>query len=536
MILHLFHMVRTFLFLFLLIVFYLKGHSAYYVVYLKNKHGVEFNPYTFFDQNAIVRRQKMNLSLYDSSDFPVQQSYVHELQMFCDSIYGQSRWLNAVFVSSSDIENIKALPFVKDIIAYEGHDLEPAAVAVNDNIDLNLIQDQTRHLQGDVFEREGIRGKGIRIAVFDAGFPMVDVHPAFKHLIQNQKIIKTYDFARNKMNVYKHDSHGTAVLSCIAGTFYGQKLGLATEAEFLLAITEFGHREPFSEEKNWLLAAEWADQNGADIINSSLGYTNERYFPHDMNGKTSLVSQAARMAIRKGILVVNSAGNEGSDYSWRIIGTPADVDSVLSVGGINPYNNYRISFSSLGPTANCVLKPNVCAFGQVIAAHKKGYQETFGTSFAAPLISGFAACSWQTDTSLSNMELYQKIEESSSLYPYFDYAHGYGVPQASYFLKQDTIIKPKPTFEVKEYRGTIHVEILDDFIDTVGFENISEAVLKSIHNYLYFHIEDVQGVLREYSLIEVYSKNALEIPRYDIGPGEVLRIYYKGYLYTKTYD
>lgn len=529
-------MARVFVFLFLFVTLYAEAQSVYYVVYLKDKQGVQFNPYAYFDKKALVRRQKMNLSLYDSSDFPVKQSYVTELQALCDSIYGQSRWLNAVFVSSSEIKKIKTLPFVKHIVAYEGHDLKPAAVAVNDNIDLNLIQDQTRHLQGEVFEREGIRGKGIRIAVFDAGFPMVDVHPAFKHLIQNQKIIKTHDFARNKPNVYKHDSHGTAVLSCITGTFYGQKLGLATEAEFLLAITEYGHREPFSEEKNWLLAAEWADQNGADIINSSLGYTNERYFPHDMNGQTSLVSKAARMAIRKGILVVNSAGNEGSDQSWKIIGTPADVDSVLSVGGINPYNNYRISFSSVGPTANCVLKPNVCAFGQVIAAHKKGYEETFGTSFAAPLVAGFAACVWQMDTNLSNMDLYEKIEESSSLYPYFDYAHGYGVPQASYFFKKDTVLKHQPTFTVIESKGSIQVEILDDFIDTVGFENISEAVLKSIHNYLYFHIEDVQGVLRKYSLIEVYSKQALEIPRYELGPGELLRIYYKGYLYTKTYD
>lgn len=414
----------------------IQGQQSYYCIYLKDKASVTFNPEDYFHSKALIRRKKMNISRLDSTDFPVQENYVRMISSHCDSIYGTSRWLNAVFVraNSAQADVIQQFTCVRSIEKYEASDMLTTQINLDEGIDLNLIKDQTQHLQGDVFEKNNMRGKGLRIAVFDAGFPKVDVHPAFAHLIREKRIVKTFDFVRNKVNVFKHSLHGTSVLSCIAGIFYGVKLGLATEAEFLLAITEYGRREPFSEEVNWLKAAEWADQNGVDIINSSLGYTTERYFAFNMDGKTSLVSQAARMAVRKGILVVNSAGNEGSDRNWRIIGTPADVDSVLSIGGINPYNNYRISFSSIGPTANKILKPNVCAFGQVIAANKKSYEETFGTSFAAPLVAGFAACAWQTDTNLTNMNLFKKIESSGTLYPYFDYAHGYGVPQASRFF------------------------------------------------------------------------------------------------------
>ncbi|MBA3283506.1 MAG: S8 family serine peptidase, partial [Nitrosopumilus sp.] len=177
---------------------------------------------------------------------------------------------------------------------------------------------------------------------------------------------------------------------------------------------------------------EWADKNGADIISSSLGYTLPRYETKDMNGRTSIATQAAEMAASKGILVINSAGNEGNK-NWEVIGSPADADNVLAIGAIDPYNDAHINFSSFGPTADGKLKPNVSSLGQAIVANKNGYQTQFGTSFSCPLVAGFAACAWQSNPEWTRAEIFTEIEKSGHLYPYYDYAHGYGIPQASYF-------------------------------------------------------------------------------------------------------
>ncbi len=188
------------------------------------------------------------------------------------------------------------------------------------------------------------------------------------------------------------------------------KMGLATEAEFLLARTEV-NTEPFSEEENWLAAAEWADKNGADIISSSLGYTLPRYFQYQMDGKSTLVARAATMAFEKGILVVNAMGNDGAG-KWFVVGTPADAEEVLSVGGVDPFTNVHISFSSFGPTADGRMKPNVCAAGQALVASPKRITKAYGTSFATPLVTGFAACVLQLNPDFTVQELKTNIEQS----------------------------------------------------------------------------------------------------------------------------
>lgn len=166
---------------------------------------------------------------------------------------------------------------------------------------------------------------------------------------------------------------------------------MASNAEFLLARTEV-NAEPFAEEEWWLAAAEWAGKNGAHIINSSLGYTYHRYFPEQMDRKTSLVARAANMAASKGIIVVNAMGNDG-DNSWKAVGTPADADTVLSVGSVDPYKEYKINFSSFGPTVDGRMKPNVTNSGfAAVAVKKDKLGNAHGTSFASPLISGFVAC------------------------------------------------------------------------------------------------------------------------------------------------
>jgi hypothetical protein len=426
----------------------------YYWVFFKNKAGSTFNPYSYFDAKAIERYRMNGVSLYDSTNFPLNGGYVSQVEGVCEDFVGESRWLNAVGVGATpeQIAAIAEMPFVSRILPIESNMQLASCEAEWGYRDTNLwslgVTPQLRRMKGERFVAKGIDGTGIRIAVFDGGFPKVDVHPVFKHLRDNKRIIATWNFPKKKADVYGWNKHGTMVLSCIAGKNDTMQLGLATGAEFLLARTEV-NTEPAKEEVWWAMAMEWADKNGADIISSSLGYGKERHYTKDMDG-TSVVAKAANLAARKGMLVCNAAGNEATDR-WNTIITPADADSVIAVGGIDAslekYNH--ISFSSYGPTADGRMKPNVCNFGHTLCATTSlGIDDSYGTSFATPLTSGFAACAWQCRKGYTAMQMKAEIERSADLYPYFDYAYGYGVPQATYFLGENT--QPKPTFHFRE--------------------------------------------------------------------------------------
>jgi len=285
------------------------------------------------------------------------------------------------------------------------------------------------------------------------------------------------------------------VLSCIAGKIGDMQIGLATGAEFILARTETW-TEFYSEEEYWVEAAEWADREGADIINSSLGYTYHRYFREQMDGQHSLVTRAADLAAKKGILVVNAAGNDG-DNEWKFIGAPADGDSVLSIGGIAPEYGVHTTFSSFGPTRDKRLKPNVCAYGHVTGSGPKGVSRTQGTSFSSPLVAGFAACAKQTRPGYSNMQLYDAIQKSGDLYPYFDYAHGYGVPQASYFMQMSSAAIP--TFKFERTSSTVRIEIIDS---TEQVEPTHEGYFVKWPEYVFYHIENKVGYLDKYFVVD----------------------------------
>jgi len=398
---------------------------------------------------------------------------------------------------------------------------------------------QLNTLGVDAWRKASIDGKGLRIAILDVGFINADHVPAFDQIRKENRVIATHDFTKRSDNedVYYGGSHGTEVWSCIAGKIGDIQIGLATGAEFLLAKTE-KKSENYAEELNWLAAAEWADKNGADIINSSLGYTDKRYFNWQMDGHTSFVTRAANIAARKGILVVTAAGNEGSN-SWHYIGAPADADSALSVGGIDPYTGYHTGFSSYGPTSDKRMKPNVVAYGHVIAAAPSGLTSTQGTSFASPLVAGFAACAWQTNRKLTNMQLFSEIEKSGSLYPYFDYAHGYGVPQADYFVGKEPESEI-PTFKVIENGDSIVIVVnkytsaAEAAVPVKRGEGESIKRIEPIGNkdYLYYNIMNKSGVLDSYYVLDVTQAEVLKIKRTDYTEGETLNVHYEGYSFS----
>ncbi|WBA42846.1 S8 family serine peptidase [Hymenobacter canadensis] len=554
--------------------------TAGYWVELRDKAGVLFSPTTYFMAAAQARRQRQHLPAADSSDFPVRPDYLRAVRQHADSVLLVSRWFNAVACRATPAQAaaLAHLPGVRRVLPLAGAEVLPAAYPAAARLpasitadrplnaaDRQLARRQTRSLGADALRQAGLDGQGLRIAVFDVGFSGADKHAAFQELFQQNRVAATYDFARRKPDVFHGGSHGTEVLACLAGRLPdGTPLGLATGATYLLARTERMQREIYAEELDWLAAAEWADRNGADIINSSLGYTARRYFPEQMNGRRSLVARAASLAARKGMLVVSAAGNDGDNDDWRTVGTPADADSVLAVGGVDPDTGFHLDFSAYGPTADRRLKPNVAAFGTVLTASPGGrYARVDGTSFSSPLVAGLAACAWQQQRGLTAMQLFARLQQSATLYPYYDYAHGYGLPQASRLLQKapPDAAGPPPTIDFVVLDSLLAVNIrpgalqplplyADSLIlqpdDTrrvpgVGREEPRPAgstqaaspreagvVVLPAASYLYWHVADARGVLRRYEVVEVSQRAILRIPRRTLQPGDVVRVYYLG--------
>ena len=518
-----------FLFLFLQSAF---AQQKYWISFT-DKTGVEFNPLLYFSERTILQRQLQNISLYESSDVPVNPEYISAVSQIVQSTSWPSRWLNgiAVFASPEQVKQVSELPFVK---SFEMMNSQFVSATINNkkvkkyiDAENELLNFQTQRMQGDSFLVHNLNGQGIRIAVFDVGFPGVDKNPVFSHLRNEKKIISTYDFVKHTENVYRGHWHGTATLSCIGGKKDSTNIGLATGAEFLLARTEKLLCEDFSEEENWLAAAEWADRNGANIISSSLGYTYHRYFNNEMNGHTSLVSRSATIAASKGILVINAAGNDG-DNSWHTINAPADADSVLTVGGTDPKSDLHIYFSSFGPASDGRLKPNVCALAEVIASNKEALAEMSGTSFSTPLVAGFAACAWQSNRQWSNMELFNAIEQSSHLYPYFDYAHGFGIPQAGRLTS--TLLPAEATFDFVIINNEIKVLLRDEY----SHPETEEALGYNVRRNFYYKTEDKDGVIRNYFVLLADRKEMLHFFTEDFQTGDALTVHFEGY--TSTLD
>lgn len=523
-------MKKIFLFIFSVVITLSVFSQNYYWVYLTDKNGTEFDPYEYFDDNAIERRVDNNVSLYDISDYPLNNEYCNEISSLSDEVIGQTRWFNAIAVETDAerIEQISNLSFVKEVVEINSDmyvtSAETNPISFDEFYTANeyRLAPQLIRMGGEEFVKNNIDGKGIRVAVFDGGFPDVDTHDAFAHLRENNQILKTWNFPKDQEDVYGWNSHGTMVLSCIAGIMCDEtQIGLATGSEFILARTEV-NSEKAKEEVYWMEAVEWADKNGANIINSSLGYGADRHNPSDMDGQTCLVTRAANMAAAKGILVCNAMGNEGTQRSWKTLGAPADADSILSIGGIDPYENSHISFSSYGPTQDGRMKPNVSAYGDAwVAEPGNEFGTAMGTSFASPLVAGFAACAWQTRPGLSAMEMKAEIEKSGDYYPYFDYAVGYGVPNAAYFT-EGVIEKVQATFEF--VNNGDYIEIWPNI------ENVNNKKL------LAYHIENGEGILEYYMQAEFWieTERKISVHKNALSNGNILRVSFEGYTESFT--
>lgn len=483
-----------------------------------------------FHPKALERRVRHGIPFPQTIDCPLDPVLLDEVEAMVDSVRHSLRWLNAasVLANTDQVNRLKRLSGVEEVVAlveepvFLSNATLPRRKPTQGKMD-TLFKLQRKPLG---FDRQPTRlnGKGVRIAVFDAGFSGADQHPGLQRLFENGQVKGARDFYQGKKNIYRHSGHGTAVLSCIAGQYKGENIGAAPEAEFLLGRTEHRITEKLNEEDAWLAAMEWADQQGADIISSSLGYGKKRYTYADMNGRKTLVSRAAAQAVRLGILVVNSAGNSGnSDFHY--LTAPGDADSVLTVGATFPMLDFPMPFSSFGPNARGVTKPDVSAPGYVVAAHRKGGYDFFsGTSFACPLVAGLAACLIQDYPDSSNMAIHKMVRELGHLHPYFDYRMGHGVPNLGWLDERP------PSSEEETFR------VLNRNDTTFFFFNPNSTLQDSSNqngipfNFA-FELED--GTLSSFQNLRLPPKvNAYALPDKQRSPG-LLRAWFQGYLYEE---
>lgn len=429
-----------------------------YVIFFRDKdtsvHRLSV-PETYLSPRAIERKKARQVKT-ELSDLPVNPAYLDQFEgdsLF--TVHNSSRWFNCAVVFSARKNAAALLAGYKGVervidVGYSSVRRSQAARVDLDRMVSDLEQKFERRNRNDpapgvyglglmqagmlnvpALHSMGLDGNGTLVAVIDAGFRNANDHPVFAYTLRNVKT--TYDFVDMEQNVFNDDDHGTAVWSCMAANDSFSFVGTAPGAGYVLLRSEDARTEFPVEEFYWAMAAEYADSMGADIISSSLGY-NEfgdpryNYSQHQLNGKTAWITRAAAMAAAKGMFVVNSGGNEGDD-AWKQITFPADAPDVLTVGAVNR-DGVLSAFSSLGPTADKRVKPELVAMGEevAVAAYPGDVRTGNGTSYSCPVLAGGIACLWPVLKVYSNSQVRELLQLSASSYHRPDLSTGYGIP------------------------------------------------------------------------------------------------------------
>lgn len=446
--------------------------STRYLVKFKNKANNSFSlsaPASFLSPKSIERRNRHNISL-DSTDLPVTSRYLDSIRSVPNvTVLNVSKWLNQVSIKTTDSTNavaaINAFTFVlsatplaaktttqsRSIQKFKetSYQTAPSIIArtAADFYNYGASYNQIHIHNGEFLHNIGLRGQNMIIGMLDAGYQNYLTVKAFDSARANGQILGTYDFVAIESSVNEDNSHGMQCFSTIAANIPGQFVGTAPKANFYLFRTEDNDTEFPVEEHNWVCGAEKIDSAGGDLISSSLGYYNfdapfnTAMYNHtyaDMNGNTTTAAIGADLAAKKGLLVINSAGNEGNT-AWRYIITPADGDSVLAVGAVTA-NGVVASFSSYGPSSDGQVKPDVASVGvaTVIQFPNNAIATGNGTSFAAPNLAGLAACLWQGFPEFNAMRIINALRQSGSNFSTPNDRIGYGIPDVKKALAELT--------------------------------------------------------------------------------------------------
>lgn len=453
-------------------------------VQLKDKGQTGYTidkPEEFLSKRAIERRKRQNISI-DNSDLPISSAYINVIEELGCTVVAKSKWLQTVSIYCNDslfVEKINQLDFVDSTtFAWKGDTARTTARELprskrfveKPKSEYGYGDVQIKTVNGNFLHKEGYKGKGMEIAVIDAGYTNLKEIL----LLDNVSIKGVKDFVYNGNNIFESSDHGLKVLSVMASNRPNIFVGTAPEAKYWLLRSEDSRSEFPIEEDYWAAAAEYADSIGVDIINASLGYHTfnapaKSYTHEQLDGKTAYITRAANMAASKGIFVEVSAGNDGANI-WENIAFPSDAANVLTVGAIARDSTIAY-FSSRGLTADGRIKPDVVAvgFSTAVIASTGEVDLANGTSFSGPVMSGLAACLWQSAPSLTNIELLDIIRKSSDKYATPDGIYGYGIPnmKTAFLLAGNTPsgienegLNKEPLFDIKS--------------DSIGYFSVSK--------------------------------------------------------------
>ncbi len=484
-------------------------------------------PAEFLSARAIERRARAGIAMVEN-DLPPTPDYLTALKYHVTQIHSVSRWLNAAAVISDSARAaaLVKLPFVKSV-RYLGPHLKyrnPTNRPEKKRKPLPLMPQvegggtywgyaamQNNLLGVPVLHMAGHKGAGIYVAVMDGGFTNVDTLPFFDSLAYHNRLFSAHDFVEHDGAVYEAAQHGTSVLSVMGAYLPGYFVGTAPEATYFLLKTEDTGGEYPVEETNWIAGAEWADSAGVDIINASLGYTvfNDTSLSHkylQLDGRTALGSRGAAIAATKGMIVCNSAGNEG-DEAWRFIGVPADAPGLIAVGAVQ-HDARRAAFSSVGPTPDGRIKPDLVAPGEeVVTAGNTGTQlgVSSGTSVASPMLVGSIASLWSAFPEKTAAEILDAVFASADQAERPDNARGYGMPDmTAAWFQLASYVNSRYIFAFNRTKGELRILLPDRKVPLVA--------TFALRNILGHKLDITQPVLSRHEISTLLFQNLENVP------------------------
>jgi hypothetical protein len=474
-----------------------------YAIHFKDKADSPYsisNPLEYLSQRAMDRRIKFDIAVTED-DFPVNPSYIESITATGAYVSASSRWSNSVLVYADNnmFDLINKLDFVEKIVyvkpaegTYKKYDFHPKwknekfenSSKTRGDFNYGYAFTQINQLNGITVHKQGYTGEGVLIAVIDGGFQKANEVIGFAHLFESGKIVLEKNVVEPNRSIYDEtiSNHGTVVLSCMGGYIDDVYVGTAPSASYALIRTEDTPTEYLIEEYFWMMGAEIADSLGADIINSSLGYTtfddpSMNHTHSELDGKTAVSSIAAKMAVERGVFVTNSAGNNnGGEFPW--VGSPADAPEALSLGAVNFYGQIA-SFSSIGPNGAGHPKPDVvaCGSGVYVILPNNSIATSSGTSFSSPITCGMVACIIQAAPDKKPQEILNAIQKSANRYPEHDIQYGYGIPDFSKVLKQLGVVS------VDEIKNASKLIYYPNPVNNNLYLSNNEKVIKSVELY-----------------------------------------------------